>query len=78
VGKGIGGGARSGMWMEIGPANGGSGAAKVLPREAVDGSQVTATVMAMAIGEGAERACAVRRCPKVRTDGKGAERMGYG
>lgn len=45
---GLGGGARRGMWMEIGAANGGSGEDKILRREAVDGSQADATVMAMA------------------------------
>jgi hypothetical protein len=56
-------GARLGMWMEIGAAKGGSGEAKILRREAVDGSQAAAPVVAMAR---AERACAVpvRRCPE--------------
>jgi hypothetical protein len=49
-------GARLGMWMEIGAAKGESGEAKILRREAVDGSQAAAPVVAMAR---AERACAV-------------------
>ena len=39
------------MWMEIGAANGGSGEAKILRREAADGSQAAAAVMAMARAE---------------------------
>lgn len=79
-GMGRGGGARRGMWMEIGAVNGGSGEAnKTLRREAVGGSQAAATVMAMANGEGGVeesllplvQRCAVRRCPEVRTDGTG-------
>lgn len=62
---GLGGGARRGMWMEIGAANGGSGEDKILRREAVDGSQAAATVMAMARAESWRKPvwCAGRRRP---------------
>jgi hypothetical protein len=62
-------GARLGMWMEIGAANGGSGEAKILRREAVDGSQAAAPVVAMARAERepVRCRCAGARRPEVRT-----------
>jgi hypothetical protein len=75
----LGGGACRGMWMQIGAANGGSGEAKTLRREAVDGSQAAAAVVAMAMAGAESRRqpvrcrCASARRPEVRTDGHGTE-----
>jgi len=67
----LGGGARLGMWMQIGAANGGNGEAKTLRREAVDGSQAAAAVVAMARAESRREPvrcrCAGARRPEVRT-----------
>lgn len=73
---GLGGGARRGMWMQIGAANGGSGEAEALRREADDGSQVVATVMAMARGRVGESLCGApvpggRRSGRTELDGTG-------
>ena len=59
------------MWMQIGAANGGNGEAKTLRREAVDGSQAAAAVVAMARAESRREPvrcrCAGARRPEVRT-----------